>query len=118
MKETQVCSNKGSRPFPRRDNNDKAKYIEDIKNLLLQNHCANFNQTWHKASMDGGNSTLNKKGPFNFQKGDNAFSILIKALWYNHKHFSGERFGPWALVSLKKISFRFVKLSNSILYIL
>ena len=28
--------------------------------LLLQNHWANFNQTWHKASMGGGDSSFYK----------------------------------------------------------
>jgi hypothetical protein len=30
------------------------------KNLLLQNHQANFNQTWYKASLGEGNSKLFK----------------------------------------------------------
>ena len=29
-------------------------------NLLLQNHWANFNQTWHKSSLDEGDSSLFK----------------------------------------------------------
>ena len=27
---------------------------------LLQNHCTDFNQTWHKASLDEGDSSLFK----------------------------------------------------------
>ena len=50
-KGSQVCSNEGPRHFPRGDNYEIAKNILiKLKNLLLQNHCANFNQTWHKAS--------------------------------------------------------------------
>ena len=29
--------------------------------LLLQNHWANFNQTWHKSSLGGGDSSLFKR---------------------------------------------------------
>ena len=32
--------------------------LTNLKNLLLQNHWANFNQTWHKASLGEGNSSL------------------------------------------------------------
>ena len=46
----QVCSNEGPRPFPRGDNNEIAEIDDKIekKNLLFQNHWANFNHTWHK----------------------------------------------------------------------
>ena len=42
----QFSSNEGPRPFPRGDNYENK--LTNFKNLLLQNHCANFNQTWHK----------------------------------------------------------------------
>ena len=35
--------------------------------LLLKNHWANFNQSWHKASLVEGDSSLFKKGPALFQ---------------------------------------------------
>ena len=47
----QVCSNEGSNPFPRGENYERAK-IYTFKNPLLQNHSANFNETWHKASLE------------------------------------------------------------------
>ena len=51
VKGTQVCSNEGPRAFPRGNNFGIAKNtLTKLKNLLLQNHWANFNQTWHKAS--------------------------------------------------------------------
>ena len=50
----------------------KRNILRNLKSSSPEPLCQ-FNQTWHKASMDGGNSTLNKKGPFNSQKGDNAF---------------------------------------------
>ena len=37
--------------------------------LLLQNHWANFNQTWHKASLGEGNSSLFKLRAPPFSKG-------------------------------------------------
>ena len=39
--------------------------------LLLQNHWANFNQTWHKASLGEGDSSLLSKGPHPFPRRDN-----------------------------------------------
>ena len=39
--------------------------------LLLQNHLNNFNQTWHKAFLDDGNSILFKWRASPFQRGDN-----------------------------------------------
>ena len=33
------------------------KYIDELKNLLLKNHMAYFNQTWHKALLGEGDST-------------------------------------------------------------
>ena len=37
--------------------------------LLLQNHWANFNQTWHKASS--GEGDCSNEGPRPFPRGDN-----------------------------------------------
>ena len=39
--------------------------------LLLHNHWANFNQTWHKISGMHGNQVWSNKGPRSFQMGDN-----------------------------------------------
>ena len=61
VKGIQVCSNKGPRPFPRGDKYYIAKlHWRNKKNLLFQNYWANFNQTWHKASLGDGNSSLFK----------------------------------------------------------
>ena len=46
MKGNSSFSNEGPLPFEREDNYETAK----CKNLL-QNHWANFNKTWHKASL-------------------------------------------------------------------
>jgi hypothetical protein len=40
-----------------------------FKNLLLQNHWANFNQTWHKSSFGEGDSSLFKGREQRFSKG-------------------------------------------------
>ena len=48
-------------PFPRGDNYTNSENIlTKFKNLLLKNHWANFNQTWHKASVGEGDSRLFK----------------------------------------------------------
>ena len=52
---------------------------------LLQNHRANFNQTWHKASLGEGNSSLFKEGPRPFPRGDNY--EIVKIHWRNLKIF-------------------------------
>ena len=54
-----VCSNEGPRPFPRGDDIENVKlYLKYLKNLILKNYWANFNQTWYKASLSGGDSRL------------------------------------------------------------
>ena len=66
----QVCSNAGPRPSPRGDNRENVKlYWKSLKNLLLQNHMANFNQIWHTASLGGGDSSLLKCSATPFSKG-------------------------------------------------
>ena len=47
--------------------------------VLLQNHWENFNQTWHKASMGGGASSLSNEEPSHSQGGDNW--IVVKINW-------------------------------------
>ena len=60
-----------------------------FKNLLLQNHWAIFNQTWHKASLEGIQVYLNE-GPNPFPRGDyykireNTLTKLKKSLLQNH----------------------------------
>ena len=68
VKGHQVCSNEGPCPFPSGDYYEIAKNIlTNFKNLLLQNHWANFNQSWHKAF----DSSLFKWRAPNFPRGDN-----------------------------------------------
>jgi hypothetical protein len=53
MKGVRLCSNKGTDPLQRGDNHKKYKNgMGSFKNLL-QNHWANFNETWHKSSLGG-----------------------------------------------------------------
>ena len=54
--------------------------------LLLQNHGANFNQTWHKASLVKGIPFCSNEGPRPFPRGD--FYELEKIHWGNFKIFS------------------------------
>ena len=53
--------------------------------LLLQNHWANFNQTWHKASLGEGDSSLFEWRVPSFSKlrGDN--NEIVKIHWRNLK---------------------------------
>jgi hypothetical protein len=45
VKEIQVCTNKGPNPLQRGDNHKTVEMeMGSFKNLLLQNHRANFNQ--------------------------------------------------------------------------
>ena len=49
----------------------------DFENLLLKDHWANFNETWHKAPFDEGDSRFNKEGPFSYQKKMIIFLLLL-----------------------------------------
>ena len=56
--------------------------------LLLKNQPANFNQTWHKASLgERGFKFVQMKGPSQFPRGDNY--EIAKIHWCNWKIFSG-----------------------------
>ena len=48
-----------------------------FKILLLQNHWANVNQTWHKASLGEWDSVLFKEEPFNSHQDNNVFFLLL-----------------------------------------
>jgi hypothetical protein len=52
VKGIQVCSNKGPGPLQMADHHKNG--VWSFKNLLLPNHWANFNQTWHKLSFGEG----------------------------------------------------------------
>jgi hypothetical protein len=63
VKGIQVCSNKGPGPLQSGDNYKKCKNVMwSFKNLLLQNHCANFNHTWHKLFLGRGFKFVQMKG--------------------------------------------------------
>ena len=66
----QICSNEGPCSFSRGDNYKMVKiHWRNLENLLLKNHWANFNQTWHKPSFDEGYSNLFKWRAPPFSKG-------------------------------------------------
>ena len=56
-----VCSNEGPCLFPRGDNYEIANIYRWNLYNLLQNHEANFNQTWHKASLGEENEGFTNK---------------------------------------------------------
>ena len=45
--------------------------------LLLPNHWANFNQTWHNESLGEGDSICSNEGPCPFPRGDNYQIVKI-----------------------------------------
>ena len=77
-----LCSNEGPCPFPWVDNYEIAKISwRKVKNLL-QNQRANFNQSWHNASLAEKYSSLFK---FTFHKVNNGFFlplISITVYWF------------------------------------
>ena len=60
--------------------------------LLLKNHWANFNQTWHKASLGKRDTSLFNEEPFPFARGDNC--KVVKLHWRNLKIFFPRTTGP------------------------
>ena len=68
------------------------KYIDEIKNLLLQNHWANFNQTWNKAYLIEGNLGFFKWRAHPFPRGDNY--EIVKIHWRNKKIFFSRNTEP------------------------
>ena len=60
--------------------------------ILLQNHWANFNQTWHKAYLGKGDSSLFSEGLRPFPRGDNY--EIVKIHWQNLKIFFSRTAGP------------------------
>jgi hypothetical protein len=61
VKGIQVCSNKGPGPLQREDNHKNVKMgWGHIINLFFQNHWANYNQNWHKSSLEGEDSSVVK----------------------------------------------------------
>ena len=76
LKELKISSNEEVRPFQRED--DYEKHCCNLKKIFpFQNHWVNFNQTWHKASLCDGNSSLCKKEPLNSQKVDSGFFLIL-----------------------------------------
>jgi hypothetical protein len=61
-REAKFVQIKGPDPLQRGDNHKKCKIgMGSFKNLLLQNHWANFNYTWHKSFLGKEKSSLFKK---------------------------------------------------------
>ena len=88
----QVCSNEGPRLFPMGDNYEIAKiHCKILKILRLQNHWANFKQTWPKASLSEGDSSLFKWRTQPFCKEiKNSLKNFKNLLLQNHKANSNQ----------------------------
>ena len=72
----QVYSNEGLCPFPRGDNKEIENTLTNLKNLLLKNHRANFNQLGTKHPWMMGNHVCSNERPCPFPMGDNSENIL------------------------------------------
>ena len=67
-----------------------------FKNLLLQNHCATFNQTCTMHYWVKGIKVCSNEELFSSQKVDNGFfPLLINVIIIIWTVFSGQRCGPW-----------------------
>ena len=69
VKGIQVCLNEGPSFFQGDIIGNTEYTLTNLKYLLLQNHWPNFNQTWHKASLGEGDSSLFKWRAPPFPKG-------------------------------------------------
>ena len=87
--------------------------------LLLKNHYANFNQTWHKASLGEGDSSLFKWRAPPFSKGRNSENTLtkLKNLLLNHwanfnQTWHKASLGEWDSILFKEEPFNSHKDNN------
>ena len=69
VKGIQICSNKGPGPLLRGDNYKSKIGVVSFKNLLLQNHWANFKQTLHRSFLGRGVTSVFKRRRSPFSKG-------------------------------------------------
>ena len=65
----------------------------NFQDLLLQKQWVNFNQTWHKASLGEGDSSLFNEGPRPFPMGDN-YEIAKNTLKFKKSFLLGQ-FQPY-----------------------
>ena len=72
---TKNHTNEGPHTFTRELGNSKNKPTIFVN--LLQNHWANFNKTWHKASLGKGNQVCSNDGRFPFPWGDNSEIVKV-----------------------------------------
>ena len=97
VKGIQVCSNERLHPSQRGDNSERVKINwTTFKNFLLQNHWANFNKTWHKASMGEDESSFYSNEESNpSQRGDNCKKVKIH-YWKLFKVFFSRTTGTFS----------------------
>ena len=84
----------------------------NFQDLLLQKQWVNFNQTWHKASLGEGDSSLFNEEPINSSKVNNVifsslnqrYDIIICVYWFElFSQVSDVAQGPLVFLSLKNI---------------
>jgi hypothetical protein len=57
--------------------------VGSFKNLLFQNHWVNFNQTWHKSSLEERIQVSLKEGDSPSPRGDNSERVKIHKIFKN-----------------------------------
>ena len=80
MKGIQDCSNEGSHPFPKGENEGPQKYIEEILISSSPEPLGQFQPIWAQSILGWRGFKLTKKGLFNSQKGDNDIFLLISIM--------------------------------------
>jgi hypothetical protein len=78
VKGIQVSPHKGPGSLQRGNNRKKCKNeVGSFKNHLLQNHWANFNQTWYRSSLVGRFQVCSNEGDNPSPRGDNSKRVEI-----------------------------------------
>ena len=89
LNEVFFSNDEGPCSSPRGDNNEITKILwQNLKNVFSRITepiiTEPISTKLSKNIWDEGDSTLNKQGPYNSQKGDNVFFLSWSMLWYNH----------------------------------
>ena len=104
-----IQTDKRPRLFPREDNYEVVKYVNETLNFFIQNHWFYFNQIWHKSSFGEGDSSL-YKWRTNFTKKYIMFFFLSKLMCLLIPSvFSSGRYDTWTsffIFPSKRFQFR------------
>ena len=80
----QICSNERPFSFPRGDTSNNKNKLPTFKNHPPRNHWANFNQTWHKASLGEGYSNWLKRNNIGDGGGGSLATCIQSSILYYH----------------------------------